>query len=52
MITKWFCIPGVVFLLLSAGEATAQTKYGITVKDAVDIAFKNVTDLKDRKSVV
>jgi outer membrane protein TolC len=47
MITKWFCIPGVVFLLLSAGEATAQTKYGITVKDAVDIAFKNVTDLKN-----
>lgn len=47
MITKWFCRLGVVFSILSAGAATAQTKYEITVKDAVDIAFKNVTDLKN-----
>lgn len=47
MITKWFCRLSVVFLFLSAGAANAQTRYEITVKDAVDIAFKNVTDLKN-----
>ncbi len=47
MITKWFCSLGIVFLILSGSAAKAQTKYEVTVRDAVDIAFKNVTDLKN-----
>lgn len=47
MITKWFCSLGIVFLILCGSAAKAQTKYEVTVRDAVDIAFKNVTDLKN-----
>ena len=39
-----------VFLLLVLSSAShAQETYEITVKDAVDIAFKNVTDLKNAR---
>ena len=36
-------------LFLSAGSLNAQQVYEITVKEAVDIAFKNVTDLKNAR---
>ena len=35
------------FLLLFAGLVQAQQKYELTVKDAVDLAFKNVLELKN-----
>jgi hypothetical protein len=35
------------FLLLFAGIVQAQQKYELTVKDAVDLAFKNVLELKN-----
>ncbi|HLF46777.1 MAG TPA: TolC family protein [Chitinophagaceae bacterium] len=36
-------------MFLLAGQLNAQQVYEITVKDAVDIAFKNVTDLKNAR---
>ena len=39
----------VLIIALSATTAKAQQRYIITAKDAVDIAFKNVTDLKNAK---
>ena len=44
---KWFHRSGVIVLLLLAHAASAQQKYEIGVKEAVDIAFKNVNDLKN-----
>jgi outer membrane protein TolC len=38
---------GWIILLLLGTTASAQQKYEITVKDAVDVAFKNVDDLKN-----
>lgn len=35
------------FLLLTAGIVQAQQRYELTVKDAVDLAFKNVIELKN-----
>ena len=39
----------VVVLLLLGREVMAQQRYEISVKDAVDIAFKNVADLKNAR---
>ena len=36
-----------VLMIPVSYDLTAQQTYGITVKEAVDIAFKNVTDLKN-----
>ncbi len=36
-----------LFLILLAGYAQAQQKYELTVKEAVDLAFKNVIELKN-----
>lgn len=47
MTKRWFHKSGVIVLLLLGNAITAQQKYEISVKDAVDIAFKNVTDLKN-----
>ncbi len=47
MTKKWFHRSGVIVLLLLGNTIAAQQKYEIGVKDAVDIAFKNVTDLKN-----
>jgi outer membrane protein TolC len=47
MTRKWFHRSGVIVLLLLAQAASAQQKYEIGVKEAVDIAFKNVNDLKN-----
>src|SRR6478672_1065027 len=39
-------LPGFLFLLL-AQVSQAQQKYELTVKEAVDLAYKNVVDLKN-----
>jgi outer membrane protein TolC len=44
---KWLNQTGFVFLLLLGVTAKAQQRYDISVTEAVDIAFKNVTDLKN-----
>ena len=49
MTRKWLNRGGVIFLLLLSMGAGAQQRYEITVKDAVDIAFKNVADLKNAR---
>ena len=46
---KWFHRSGVIVLLLMTGSLAAQQRYEITIKDAVDIAFKNVDDLKNTR---
>lgn len=46
MKTKWFNRTGLV-LVLMYGRAIAQTVVPVTAKEAVDIAFKNVIDLKN-----
>ena len=38
-----------ILFFLSAGSLNAQQVYEITVKEAVDIAFKNVTELKNAR---
>ncbi|HVG41841.1 MAG TPA: TolC family protein, partial [Chitinophagaceae bacterium] len=35
------------FLLLLAGNAGAQTRHELTIKEAVDLAYKNVVELKN-----
>lgn len=47
MTRKWFHRSGVFVLLLLGNAVKAQQKYEIGVKDAVDIAFKNVNDMKN-----
>ena len=47
MTRKWFHKSGVVVLLLLSLAGKSQQKYEIGVKEAVDIAFKNVADLKN-----
>lgn len=47
MIRKWFHRSGVIILLLPGITLKAQQKYEISVKDAVDIAFKNADDMKN-----
>jgi outer membrane protein TolC len=50
MIRNWFNRIGIAMaLLLLCQAATAQQSYVISIKDAVDIAFKNVADLKNAK---
>ena len=44
---KCFYIYGIIAFLLSGNSLLAQQLYEITAKDAVDIAFKNVVDLKN-----
>ncbi len=44
---KWFYSNGVIVFLLLGGAALAQQRYEIGIKEAVDIAFKNVIDLKN-----
>lgn len=47
MTRKWLNGSFIVFLLMLHITAGAQQRYNISVKDAVDIAFKNVNDLKN-----
>ena len=47
MSVKRFKSYGVIVLMLFSHSLSAQQRYDITVKDAVDIAFKNVADLKN-----
>jgi len=47
MIKKWFHRTGVILLMVLAYPSIAQQRFDITVKDAVDIAFKNAADLKN-----
>ena len=47
MTRKWFHKSGVLVLLLLCQAGKAQQKYEIGVKEAVDIAFKNVADMKN-----
>ena len=49
MIKKWFNKSFLIVLLFSGITVQAQQTYEITVKDAVDIAFKNVADLKNAR---
>jgi outer membrane protein TolC len=44
---KWLYKNGVIILLLSGNLVVAQQHYEITAKEAVDIAFKNVADIKN-----
>ena len=46
---NWLNSIGVVFVLLLNYSLQAQQTYVISVKEAVDIAFKNVNDLKNAK---
>lgn len=46
---KWFYIYGTIAFILSGNFLAAQQRYEITAKDAVDIAFKNVGDLKNAR---
>jgi outer membrane protein len=46
---KWFYIYGTFAFILSGNFLAAQQRYEITAKDAVDIAFKNVSDLKNAR---
>jgi outer membrane protein TolC len=47
MTRKWFHRIGVFVLLLPGHAVNAQQKYEIGVKEAVDIAFRNVADMKN-----
>jgi outer membrane protein TolC len=47
MTRKWFHSSGIFILLLTGIAVNAQQKYEVSVKDAVDIAFKNVNDMKN-----
>jgi outer membrane protein len=47
MLKKWFKRYGAITLLFISPVLTAQQRHDITIKDAVDIAFKNVADLKN-----
>ena len=50
MIRKWFHRSGVVLLLsLLNVTSKAQQRYEINVKEAVDIAFRSVSDLKNAR---
>lgn len=49
MTRKWFSRSGVVVLLLAGLPVVAQQRYEITASEAVDIAFKNVTELKNAR---
>lgn len=42
-------LPTLFFAFFAFFNATSQQTYEITVKDAVDVAFKNVNDLKNAK---
>ncbi|MBI5857953.1 MAG: TolC family protein [Sphingobacteriales bacterium] len=44
---KWFNMKGLVFSLLISGIGSAQQKYEMSAKEAVDIAFKNVSSIKN-----
>jgi len=44
---KWLYRVTVIFLFFLSSKASAQQLYEITAKDAVDIAFKNVADIKN-----
>jgi outer membrane protein TolC len=46
---KCICIYGIIAFLLSGNFLAAQQRYEITAKEAVDIAFKNVGDLKNAR---
>jgi outer membrane protein len=47
MIRNWRNGSGLLALLILSSSLLAQQRYDITVKDAVDIAFKNVADIKN-----
>jgi outer membrane protein len=47
MTKRWFHKSAVVVLLVLCYTGKAQQKYEIGVKEAVDIAFKNVADMKN-----
>ena len=44
---KWFNKTGTIVLLLCGHTLVAQQTYVVSVKEAVDIAFKNVAELKN-----
>lgn len=44
---KWFYKNGLFILLLFGNTLAAQQRYEITAKEAVDIAFKNVAEIKN-----
>src|ERR1051325_2828794 len=44
---KTMKLSGCLFLLLLAGAVQAQQKYELTVKEAVDLAYKNVIEIKN-----
>ncbi|HSU29104.1 MAG TPA: TolC family protein [Chitinophagaceae bacterium] len=46
---NWFPRTGMIIGLLAAYPALAQQSYVITAKEAVDIAFKNVSELKNAR---
>jgi outer membrane protein len=46
---KWFPKVGIIIAVLLGNAAAAQQKYQINVKEAVDIAFKNVTEIKNAR---
>ena len=46
---NWFNKTGIILMLVFCQSATAQQVYEITAKDAVDIAFKNVAELKNAR---
>lgn len=47
MIRRWLNSAALLVLLPAAGSLSAQQVYEITAKEAVDLAFKNVTVLKN-----
>jgi outer membrane protein TolC len=47
---NWFNKAGIIALLLYSNTLFAQQAYVVTVKEAVDIAFKNVADLKNARA--
>ena len=50
MTRNWFNRSGLAMVLLLLGHATfAQQSYMLSVKDAIDLAFKNVAELKNAK---
>ncbi len=44
---KWFYRATVIFLFFLSNRLAAQQVYEITAKEAVDLAFKNVADIKN-----
>src|SRR5512139_1632311 len=40
-------VSGSLFLILLSGMVQAQQKYELTVKEAVELAYKNVVELKN-----